>query len=154
CAAAAGDGLVAPANLNTPTQIVVSGEEGAVGRVVELAPEHGAEKAVRLNVGAAFHSELMKPVQEQLAASMESLSWSDPEVPMASNASGSLVDTADGVRAALIAQIASAVRWVECVQTLAASGVTDTLEIGPGRTLTGLVRQIDREVEAASADSP
>ena len=154
CADAADQGLVAPANLNTPTQIVVSGEEAAVERVVALAPERGAEKAVRLNVGAAFHSELMKPVQERLAITMDGLSWSDPSVPMASNASGALVDTADGVRAALIAQIASAVRWVECVETLAAKGVTETLEIGPGRTLTGLVRQIDRDVEAAAADSP
>jgi len=154
CADAADQGLVAPANLNTPTQIVVSGEEAAVERVVALAPERGAEKAVRLNVGAAFHSELMKPVQERLAITMDGLSWSDPSVPMASNASGALVDTADGVRAALIAQIASAVRWVECVETLAAKGVTEALEIGPGRTLTGLVRQIDRDVEAAAADSP
>ena len=154
CAAAGSEGLVSPANLNTPTQIVVSGEEAAVDRAVELAPEHGAEKAVRLNVGAAFHSELMKPVQERLASTMEGLSWRDPDVPMASNASGALVHTADEVRAALVAQIASAVRWVECVQTLVANGVTDTLEVGPGRTLTGLVRQIDREVEAAAADSP
>ena len=73
---------------------------------------------------------------------------------MASNASGTLVETADAVREALVAQIASAVRWVDCVQTLAASGVTETLEIGPGRTLTGLVRQIERDVEAAAADSP
>ena len=154
CEDAADQGVVAPANLNTPTQIVVSGEEAAVDRVVALAPEQGAEKALRLNVGAAFHSELMKPVQERLAATMDQLSWSDPSVPMVSNASAALVDTADGVRAALIAQIASAVRWVECVQTLAASGVNETLEVGPGRTLTGLVRQIDRDVEAAAADSP
>jgi [acyl-carrier-protein] S-malonyltransferase len=145
---------VAPANLNTPTQIVVSGEEAAVDRVVELAPGQGAEKAVRLNVGAAFHSELMKPVQKQLSQTMDGLSWRDPEVPMASNASGTLVETADEVREALVAQIASAVRWVDCVQTLAASGVSETLEVGPGRTLTGLVRQIDRDVEAAAADSP
>ena len=154
CRDAADQGVVAPANLNTPNQIVVSGEEAAVERVVALAPEQGAEKAVRLNVGAAFHSELMKPVQQQLAQTMEGLSWRDPEVPMASNASGALVETADAVRAALVAQIASAVRWVDCVQTLAASGVSETLEVGPGRTLTGLVRQIDRDVEAASADSP
>jgi [acyl-carrier-protein] S-malonyltransferase len=154
CALAAEHGVVAPANLNTPTQIVVSGEDAAVERVVALAPEHGAEKAVRLNVGAAFHSELMKPVQERLATTMADLSWRDPEVPMASNASGALVHSADGVREALIAQIASAVRWVECVETLVAGGVTDTLEVGPGRTLTGLIRQIDRDVEAAAADSP
>ena len=151
---ASGAGLVAPANLNTPTQIVVSGEVAGVEEAMALAEKAGADKAVRLQVGAAFHSALMKPAQERMAELMADVSWSDPRVPMASNASGTLVTTADEVRAALVAQIASPVRWVECVQSLAAAGVTDTLEVGAGRTLTGLVRQIDREIEGAAADSP
>jgi [acyl-carrier-protein] S-malonyltransferase len=154
CTRAADAGQVAAANINTPAQIVVSGEEAAVDRVVELAPDAGAKKAVRLQVGAAFHSKMMEPVQRDLAKMTESLSWSDPEVPMASNASGGLVSTADAVREALIAQIASPVLWVDCVKTLAASGCSTFLELGPGRALGGLVRQIDPNVTVANADSP
>ncbi|MGH9136284.1 MAG: ACP S-malonyltransferase [Acidimicrobiales bacterium] len=151
--ASASAGHVAPANLNTPTQIVVSGETAGVEAVMDAALASGAEKAVRLQVGAAFHSELMTPAQERMAALLADIAWRDPEVPIASNASGRLVETADEVQAALVAQIASPVRWVECVQALVAAGVGQTLEVGAGRTLTGLARQIDREIEGAAADS-
>jgi [acyl-carrier-protein] S-malonyltransferase len=154
CAQASQGGHVAPANLNTPAQIVVSGEEAPVEKAVELAAEAGAEKALRLQVGAAFHSELMKPVQAKLAETMETLSWSDPEVPMVANYSGQVVSTADEVRKALIEQIASPVRWVDCVNTMRGDGVDTFLELGSKRVLIGLTRQIDREVEAAAADSP
>jgi len=148
-------GLVALANLNTPTQIVVSGETGAVARIVELAPDAGAERAVLLKVGAAFHSALMEPVQAALAERMSDLEWHDPEAPLASNASGALVTTAEAVKSALVAQIASPVRWVDCIRALSDAGVTTFLELGSGRVLTGLVRQIvGPDVDAASADSP
>ncbi len=154
CGEAASLGVVAPANLNTPEQIVVSGEERAVERVVELAPGAGAKRAVRLQVGAAFHSQMMKPVQEKLAVAMEAISWSDPAVPMASNASGDLASNAEQVRQALIDQIASPVLWVQCVKTMIAYGCRTFLELGPGRVLGGLVRQIDPTVEVFAADSP
>jgi [acyl-carrier-protein] S-malonyltransferase len=148
-------GLVALANLNTPTQLVVSGESDAVTRVVELAPEAGAGRVIPLKVGAAFHSALMEPVQAALAERMSDLEWRDPEAPLASNASGALVTTGEGVKRALIAQIASPVRWVECVQALSDAGATTFLELGSGRVLTGLVRQIlGPDVDAAYADSP
>jgi len=154
CEQASGVGHVGVANLNTPTQIVVSGDEAAVAKILELAEPAGAEKAVRLQVGAAFHSIFMKPLQERLAEAMETLTWNDPEVPMVSNASAELVTTASGVRRALIAQIASPVRWVESVRTLIGSGCDSFLELGAGRVLSGLVRQIDPDVETASADTP
>ncbi len=154
CREAAAIGSVAPANLNTPSQIVCSGEEQAVVALIELANAAGADKAVRLNVGAAFHSELMEPVQKQMAEAMEAVAFSDPETPMVGNASGALQTTADAVREALIAQIASAVRWVDCTHTLTGAGCDVFLELGSGRTLTGLVRQIDPEVETFAADSP
>lgn len=154
CEAASDVGDVAPANLNTPAQIVVSGEEAAVNRVVELAPEAGAKRAVRLQVGAAFHSSMMKPVQQELAEHMQGIAWSEPRVPMASNASGNLATTADQVRQALIDQIASPVRWVDCVTTMVGQGCQAFLEVGPGRVLTGLVRQIDPGVAVFTADSP
>jgi [acyl-carrier-protein] S-malonyltransferase len=155
CVEAADAGLVAPANLNTPAQIVVSGEVAGVERLMELAQEAGADKVVRLQVGAAFHSELMKPAQAKMAEAMEGASWSDPRVPMASNASGGLVTTGDDVRSALIAQIASPVRWVECVGSLTGAGAETFLELGPGRVLGGLVKQIlGMETDVTSVDSP
>ncbi|MBV8942217.1 MAG: ACP S-malonyltransferase [Solirubrobacterales bacterium] len=154
CEAAAETGLVAPANLNTPAQIVVSGSQAAVDRVIELAPGAGAKRAVRLQVGAAFHSRMMEPVQHELAEQMQSIAWRDPEVPMASNASGELAASANAVRGALIAQIASPVRWVDCVRTIVGHGCEIFLELGPGRVLSGLVRQIEPDAEVFAADSP
>jgi [acyl-carrier-protein] S-malonyltransferase len=155
CEQAAESGTVGPANLNTPSQIVVSGEEAAVVRVMELAKAAGAEKVVRLQVGAAFHSELMEPVQRRMAEEMETVPWRDCEVPLAANYVGQLVQTGDEVHQALIEQIASPVRFVDCIQALSAAGAERYLELGPGRVLTGLVRQIvGMEVDAASADSP
>jgi [acyl-carrier-protein] S-malonyltransferase len=155
CRIASEAGVVSPANLNTPSQIVVSGEVAGVERVMELAHEAGAEKVVRLQVGAAFHSELMKPAQTKMAEAMKNVAWSDPDVPMASNARGELVTTAENVREALISQIASPVRWVDCVRTLEQAGTTGFLELGPGRVLIGLVRQIlGPTTQAFAADSP
>jgi [acyl-carrier-protein] S-malonyltransferase len=154
CRTASEAGVVAPANLNTPSQIVVSGAVGGVERAMELAQAAEAAKVVRLQVGAAFHSELMKPAQAEMAEAMSDVPWDDPHVPMASNASGRLVTTAADVREALIAQIASPVRWVDCVRTLDAEGAAVYLEVGPGRVLSGLVKQIlGKEADVAAADS-
>jgi [acyl-carrier-protein] S-malonyltransferase len=146
-------GEVGLANLNSPQQIVVSGEVSAVERVVVLADDAGAKRAMRLQVGAAFHSPMMVPVAEQLRAEMEQISFCDPRVPIVSNASGQVVRTADQLRQALIDQIASPVLWASCVQTLVSEGCRSFLELGPGRVLAGLVRQFDRGLEASAADS-
>lgn len=153
CQAARGAGQVGLANLNSPRQIVVSGEERAVERVIELAGEAGAKRAMRLQVGAAFHSPMMEPVAEQLARAMQGLSFSDPRVPIVGNASGALVRGGEEVRRALVDQIARPVLWARCVQTLVAEGCRSFLELGPGRVLSGLVRQFDRSLDVASADS-
>jgi [acyl-carrier-protein] S-malonyltransferase len=154
CSEASAEGSVAPANLNTPEQIVCSGEEAAVEKLLELAEAAGADKAIRLKVGAAFHSELMEPVQRKMAEAMAGVSWSDPETPMVGNATAELKTTGDQVREALIAQIASPVLWVDCTRTLTENGCDTFLELGSGRVLSGLVRQIDPEVETFAADSP
>ena len=155
CGDASAAGMVSLANLNSPTQIVVSGEEAGVVKLMELASEAGAAKTVRLQVGAAFHSELMKPVQASLAETMDQLDWSDLEVPLVANFSGSPVEDAASVREALTEQIASPVRWVDCVRTLVGAGCTDFLELGSGRVLGGLVRQIaGSDVQTVSTDSP
>jgi [acyl-carrier-protein] S-malonyltransferase len=154
CRDASAAGSVAPANLNTPSQIVCSGEEAAVLKLLELAEAAGADKAIRLQVGAAFHSVLMEPTQRALAETMQTLDWSDPQTPLVGNATGEIKTAGDEVREALRAQIASPVLWVKCVETMVDEGVDTFLELGSGRVLTGLVRQINPDVETFAADSP
>jgi [acyl-carrier-protein] S-malonyltransferase len=153
CDAAGELGQVGLANLNSAQQIVISGEEGAVERVVTLAGEAGARRAMRLQVGAAFHSPMMEPVARGLAAEMEAVSFGDPVVPIVSNATGAVLRTGEQVRAALLEQIARPVLWARCVETLIGEGCRTFLELGPGRVLSGLVRQIDRSVETSAAES-
>jgi [acyl-carrier-protein] S-malonyltransferase len=153
CEEAGDAGIVSVANLNSPTQIVVSGESAAVARLVELAPAAGAKKAVPLQVGAAFHSELMVPVQQALRTTIDAVAVSDARIPLVSVASARPVTAAADIREALLAQIVSPVRWVDVVQTLVNAGVTSFLELGPGRVLIGLIRQISPGVEMVAADS-
>ncbi len=154
CEQASEAGMVALANINSPTQIVVSGEDDGVDRLMELAEAAGATRIVRLQVAAAFHSELMMPVQEQMAEAVREIAWSDPRIPVASNSRGAIVRDAETLQAALVEQIASPVRWVECVHALVDAGATSFLESGPGRVLGGLVRQIHPDADVFSADSP
>jgi [acyl-carrier-protein] S-malonyltransferase len=154
CGQASEAGLVTLANINSPTQIVVSGEEEGVTRLMELAEKAGAIRVVKLQVAAAFHSELMEPVQAQMADAVRDVAWTDPRVPVAVNARGEIVRDAESLQSALVEQIASPVRWVECVQALVAEGADTFLESGPGRVLGGLVRQIQPDADVFSADSP
>jgi len=153
CARASELGEVGLANLNSPQQIVVSGERSAVERLIELADEAGAKRAIPLQVGAAFHSAMMAPVARELGSAMEDVSFDDPRVPIVSNASAQVLRTGGEIRDALIEQIDSPVLWASCVQTLIDGGCTTFLELGPGRVLSGLVRQIDRSLETVAAES-
>jgi [acyl-carrier-protein] S-malonyltransferase len=153
CDAARDRGEVGLANLNSPQQMVVTGEERAVERVVELAEEAGARRAMCLQVGAAFHSPMMAPVARDLAAEMEAVSFSDPAVPIVSNANAAVIRTGEQVRAALLEQIASPVLWAKCVETMVGQGCRAFLELGSGRVLGGLVRQIDRSLEVTATES-
>jgi [acyl-carrier-protein] S-malonyltransferase len=154
CSEASAVGTVAPANFNTPTQTIASGEEDAVMKLIELAEQAGAERALRLQVGAAFHSELMEPVKSEMAKAMSGVSWGEPDVPLMSNAFAELQSTGQQIAHALTEQITSPVQWVDCVTGLVAAGADSFLELGSGRVLTGLVRQIDPEVQTFAADSP
>jgi [acyl-carrier-protein] S-malonyltransferase len=154
CDRASEAGLVSLANLNSPSQTVVSGEVAGVTRLVELAHEAGATRAQRLSVGAGFHSALMQPVQTELGRVTDTLAWHTVDVPLAANASGSLLTLGDDIHRALLAQIVSPVRWVACVQSLLQAGATMFLELGSGRVLTGLVRQISPGVDVFPVDSP
>jgi [acyl-carrier-protein] S-malonyltransferase len=133
-----------PANINSPDQVVISGSTPAVERAAEMAKQRGAKKAVMLPVSAPFHCALMKPAQERLAADLKNLTFSRPEVPVACNVDAALVETADQSRDALIRQVTGAVRWDESMRRLGARGVENFLEVGPGKVLCGLMRQIDR----------
>jgi [acyl-carrier-protein] S-malonyltransferase len=154
CQAASAEGSIALANINAPGQIVVSGEEKAVAKLSELAEQAGAERVVHIAAGAAFHGELMRSVQEKMTEAMAGIHWRDPLLPVAVNAYGRVVHSADELREALAAEIASPVRWVDCVRSLLDAGCSRFLELGPGRVLAGLVRQIDPAAEVFSADSP
>jgi [acyl-carrier-protein] S-malonyltransferase len=134
--------VVAPANLNTPEQIVISGSGAAVERAVELCKAAGAKKTVMLKVSAPFHCALMQPAQELLANVLEGVTFSDAAFPIASNVDARLLTRHTDIRDALIRQVTAPVRWVECIQLLVEHGATHLIELGPGRVLTGLTRGI------------
>jgi [acyl-carrier-protein] S-malonyltransferase len=134
--------IVSPANINSPGQIVISGSVKAVERAVELCKEAGAKKAILLKVSAPFHCALMAPAQDQLAGVLEGVVFNDPAFPVACNVDARLVTRRADVRDCLIRQVTGPVRWVECVELLVQQGITHLIEIGPGKVLTGLTRQI------------
>jgi [acyl-carrier-protein] S-malonyltransferase len=134
--------VVSAANLNSPGQTVISGAAGAVERAAALCKEAGAKRTVMLPVSAPFHCALMQPAQDALAKDLAGLEFRDPAFPVAANVSATLVSAGNAAREALIAQVTGAVRWVECVELLVADGATHFIEVGPGRVLSGLMRQI------------
>jgi [acyl-carrier-protein] S-malonyltransferase len=136
--------VVSAANFNSPDQTVISGAKAAVEKAGELAKARGARKVVMLAVSAPFHCALMQPAQHDVAAALSGISLANPAFPVAANVSGSLVSSADQVRTALIEQVTGTVRWVDCVHSLLAAGAEIFVEAGPGKVLTGLLRQIDR----------
>jgi [acyl-carrier-protein] S-malonyltransferase len=137
-----GSAVVSAANLNSPGQTVISGAKAAVERAAELCKQAGAKRAVMLPVSAPFHCKLMQPAQESLARDLAELEFRAPKFPVAANVSATLIATGDAAREALIAQVTGAVRWVECIELLAAEGATQFIEVGPGRVLSGLLKQI------------
>jgi [acyl-carrier-protein] S-malonyltransferase len=134
---------VSAANFNSPGQTVISGALAAVENASALAKIKGARRAVMLPVSAPFHCALMQPAQEELARVLGALSLSNPRIPVAANVTGGLVSTASEVRDALTRQVTGAVRWVECIKTLAGAGAELFIEVGPGKVLCGLLKQID-----------
>ena len=134
--------VVSPANLNSPDQTVISGAAAAVQRAADLCKEAGAKRTVMLPVSAPFHCALMQPAQDALAKDLESLAFNDPALPIAANVDARLITRGPDVRDCLIRQVTGSVRWVECIQLLIAQGATHFIEVGPGKVLTGLNRQI------------
>jgi [acyl-carrier-protein] S-malonyltransferase len=149
----AGEGEVcSAANLNSPDQTVISGHAGAVKRAVELASQAGAKRAVILAVSAPFHSALMMPAQQKLEAELRNTQFSKLQVPLVTNVDADTIENGDEAREALIRQVTMPVRWEESVRLLTDEGVNTFVEAGPGRVLTGLLRQIERSVAALNVE--
>lgn len=146
CSEAASEGIVTPANFNCPGQIAISGEVRAVKQAMELARERGAKRVVELPVSAAFHSSLMQPAVECLEAALEMIDFGPPRVPVVPNVTAEPTEDPAKLKRLLIEQIVSPVRWTDSVRALVEAGVDRALEVGPGNTLKGLVRRIDRSL--------
>jgi [acyl-carrier-protein] S-malonyltransferase len=155
CRDASSEGApVQPANLNSPDQTVISGATAAVERAVALAKERGAKRAVLLQVSAPFHCSLMQPAQDGLSPILQEIPFSAAKIPVVVNVDAALVTDGARLRDALIRQVTGAVRWTESMQLLIAEGVTTYIEVGPGKVLCGLMRQIDRSQKCAQVDDP
>jgi [acyl-carrier-protein] S-malonyltransferase len=144
CSDAAQGEVCEPANINSPDQIVISGHTAAVERATKLADERGAKRAKVLPVSAPFHCSLMKPAQDRLATDLSSLSFSKPTVQVVCNIDAALLEDPDRSRDALIRQVTGSVKWEQSMRALIAQGVHTFVEVGPGKVLCGLMRQIDR----------
>jgi len=143
------EGTLVAANFNSPQQVVLSGSSEAVDCAARLATERGARRAIKLAVSAAFHSPLMEPAAEKLKAELEKTAFRAPQVPLVSNVSARYVETADQVRDLLARQLTSPVLWVDSMQFMIGEGVTQAIEVGPGRVLCGLLAKTDRSVSLA-----
>jgi len=146
------DGKVAPANLNSPEQTVISGHAAAVKLAVEQASGSGAKRAVMLPVSAPFHSELMHPAQVRLEKDLRATTFAPLRVPLVTNVDAGVIDTGDEAREALIRQVTLPVRWEDSIRELIEQGVNTFVEVGPGRVLSGLLRQIDRSVHSLNVE--
>jgi [acyl-carrier-protein] S-malonyltransferase len=152
CRQAADGQVVAPANLNSPEQTVISGHAEAVKRAVELASAGGAKRAVMLPVSAPFHSSLMQPAAVRLEVDLQATAFHTLRVPLVNNADAELTTSGDEAREALVRQVTLPVRWEESIRELIDQGVNTFVEVGPGRVLTGLLRQIDRSIHVLNVE--
>ncbi|MFC5743449.1 ACP S-malonyltransferase [Dyella tabacisoli] len=154
CAEMAQGQVVAPANYNSPGQLVIAGNAEAVDRTLARLAELGVKKAIKLAVSVPSHCALMRDAAELLGERMASIAWQQPTVPVVQNAEAKAYGSVDDIRAALQRQLYLPVRWTECVQALAAAGATRVAEAGPGKVLTGLIKRIDKSVEARAIGTP
>ena len=143
------DGVVVPANYNCPGQLVISGEVEAVEKACELLKEKGAKRALILPVGGAFHSPMMEPAREKLEKAIEQVRFHKPICPIFQNVTASAVSDPDEIKKNLNIQLTAPVRWTQTIQNMWAEGLTSYLEVGPGRTLQGLIKKIEREAQVS-----
>ena len=153
CREASGDGVVVPANYNSPGQIVIGGHAAAVDRALALLAERGVRKAVKLAVSVPSHTPLMREAADRLAAAMGDLAWQAPQLPIVQNVDAQVHEGVAAIRDALVRQLYLPVQWTACVQALAARGATRIGECGPGKVLAGLAKRIDKALDARALGS-
>ncbi|MEM6805952.1 MAG: ACP S-malonyltransferase [Bacteroidota bacterium] len=144
CAAVEGE-IVVPANYNTLGQLVISGSKAGIAKAIEIAQEKGARRAIELPVNGAFHSPLMEPARVELAAGIEKTNFSDTKIPVYQNVDAKAHSSAVEIKANLLQQLTSSVRWTQTMQHMIADGATEFIEVGPGKALSGMAKKIDRK---------
>jgi [acyl-carrier-protein] S-malonyltransferase len=154
CREAAQGRVVAPANINSPGQVVIAGHADAVKRAMEACQAAGARRAVLLPVSAPFHCALMAPAQDRMAADLARIAFRDPEVPLVNNVDARMVRSADECREGLVRQVSAPVRWQQSVDAMVQDGVATFVEVGPGTVLTGLIKKINKRAEVLHAEDP
>jgi [acyl-carrier-protein] S-malonyltransferase len=152
CAEAAQGEVCSAANINSPSQIVIAGATAAIDRAIEIVKARGAKRAVKLNVSAPFHCAMMMPAQERLALDLNELEFKDLATPVVTNVDARPINKGEEARDALVRQVSQPVRWLESVEFLATQGVQTFIEIGPGKVLSGLLRQINRELRCLNVE--
>jgi len=154
CEQASGDDVVVPANFNSPGQIVIGGHAAAVDRALALLAERGVRKAVKLAVSVPSHTPLMRDAADRLGETMQSIAWHAPALPVIQNVDAAVHADIAGIRDALVRQLYLPVQWTGCVQALSARGATRIAECGPGKVLAGLVKRIDKSIDARAIGAP
>jgi len=152
CGEASQGQVCSAANINSPGQIVIAGDAAAIDRAIEILKARGAKRAVKLNVSAPFHCALMKPAQDRLAEDLNDLQFKDLATPVITNVDAQPIKTGAEARDSLVRQVSQPVRWLESVEFLSNHGVQTFIEIGPGKVLSGLVRQINRELRCLNVE--
>lgn len=154
CDAVSGDEVVVPANFNSPGQIVIGGHAAAVDKALAVLAERGVRKTVKLAVSVPSHTPLMREAANRLGEAMSSLTWHAPALPIVQNVDAEVHEGTEAIRDALVRQLYLPVQWTGCVQALAARGVTRVAECGPGKVLAGLVKRIDKSLDARAIGTP
>ena len=154
CKEVSGSEVVVPANYNSPGQIVIGGHVAAVDRALAALAERGVRKAVKLAVSVPSHTPLMREAANRLSEAMSGLSWHAPKLPIVQNVDAEVHDSTQAIRDALVRQLYLPVQWTGCVQALTARGVTHIAECGPGKVLAGLVKRIDKSLDARALGTP
>lgn len=152
CEAVAGDEVCSPANLNSPSQIVIAGHAAAIDRAIEELKGRGAKRAIKLNVSAPFHCALMKPAQDRLESDLKAIGFNDLVMPLIENVSAKPNQSGDRARTAVTEQVSNPVKWAPSVETMLALGVGTFVEVGAGKVLCGLVRQVSREARCLNVE--
>jgi [acyl-carrier-protein] S-malonyltransferase len=153
CTEASALGVVDAVNFNAPGQVVIAGSNEAVGRAMEICKDAGAKRALPLPVSAPFHTSLMKPAADNLADMVKAVTFRSPEVPIMHNVHAQNEQDPQAIKALMLEQIYSPVKWVDCVKQLKQSGVSTLVECGPGKVLSGLAKRIDRELTSVATES-